>query len=101
MLHRISPLLVLLLALAAGAAPLCAAPKPVYSLVLNGDREQVKGEPPILCVYLNGNPVGVYTNSFSIGIQANQFLKKGKNEIRLTDTAKRAWSVQFAMTDGA
>lgn len=100
MLSRISPLLVLLFALSAGAAPLCAAPKPVYSLVLNGDREQVKGEPPILCVYLNGNPVGVYTNSFSIGIQANQFLRKGKNEIRLTDTAKRAWSVQFGMTDG-
>ncbi len=100
MLPRIRPLLVLLLILVGGSDLLHAAPKPVYSLVLNGDRELVKGEPPILCVYLNGNPVGVYTNGFSIGIQANQFLKKGKNEIRLTDTAKRQWSVQLGMTDG-
>lgn len=82
------------------ACSAAAAPKPIYTLVLN--TEAPASEPTVpqtVCIYVNDNPTGLHVNSTSMGIQLNQYLKKGANEIRIVDSAKRTWSVQVGLSE--
>lgn len=96
MMRKISWLLALLCL--AAVSPLRAEPKPVYTLLLNGDRVE-RDPPPLLTIWLNGNPIGIYTSDRSIAIQVNQFIKKGENELKLVDAGHRTWTVQFALVN--
>ena len=44
-----------------------------------------------VCVYVNGNPIGIYPRKNTMAIPLNQYLRPGTNEITVTDSAKRSW----------
>jgi hypothetical protein len=76
----------------------CSRPQPgwpYYVLALNGepagpDLPFAPGDLGV-CVYVNGNPIGIYPRKNTIAIPLNQYLRPGTNEITVTDSAKRAW----------
>jgi hypothetical protein len=72
---------------------------PYYTLALNGKPagQDLHFAPDDLgvCVYVNGNPVGIYPRENSIAIPLNQYLRPGTNQIAVTDSAKRSWNMAF------
>jgi hypothetical protein len=84
----------------------CSHPQlgwPYYTLVLSGEPG---GQGPAfapgdlgVCVYVNGNPVGIYPREHSLAIPLNQYLRPGANEIAVTDSAKRPWNMAFGWAD--
>ncbi|HTR40751.1 MAG TPA: hypothetical protein VMH87_03980 [Pseudomonadales bacterium] len=76
----------------------CSRPQPgwpYYTLALNGEPtgqgSQFAPDDLGVCVYVNGNPVGIYPRANSIAIPVNQYLRPGTNQITVTDSAKRSW----------
>ena len=84
----------------------CSRSKPapsLYTLVLNAARTAT---PPNfapgdrgVCIYVNGNPVGLIPRNNAVGIPLNQYLRPGINNIALTDSAKRSWSIAVGYED--
>jgi hypothetical protein len=70
-----------------------ASPLPYFSVVLNSEWRPSSANIETLCVYVNGNPVGIFANEKSIAISLNQFLKPAVNEIRMIDSARRPWNL--------
>jgi hypothetical protein len=70
---------------------------PYYTLALNAEPVgNFAPDDPGVCVYVNGNPVGIFPRGNAITIPLNQYLKPGTNEITMTDSAKRPWNMALA-----
>jgi hypothetical protein len=80
-----------------------ASPLPVYSITLNSDQTTPQSvsaaDVQTVCIYVNGNPIGVFPNEKSIAASLNQFLRPGTNEIRVADSAKRQWELVLIRAD--
>lgn len=73
---------------------------PYYTLALNAgpaaqDRQFAPNDPGA-CVYVNGNPVGIFPRENTIIVSLNQYLRPGTNVITLTDSARRSWNMGVA-----
>ncbi len=91
------PILIVFLAIACLVSG-CSHPQPdwpYYILALNGapTGQELQFAPGDLgvCVYVNGNPIGIYPRKNTLAIPLNQYLRPGTNEISVTDSAKRSW----------
>lgn len=82
-----------------------ALPLPVYSITLNADQTTLQSasatDVQTVCIYVNGNPIGIFPNEKSIAASLNQFLRPGTNEIRVADSAKRSWELVLIRADQA